>query len=141
MAMFNVQPGRSYHSVEEVHRKNCTSPRLSIQGWYHAPTAPKGAEMASINQLKTLARLNATAVRSQAESNKQNNTMGQSWELSNSDISFLKEYINPIYLQKGARLTRLVTSTLIISTLNSEIFWNAKTAAEYASYFLENATF
>ena len=64
MAMFNVQPGRSYHSVEEVHRIVSNSPRLSIQGWYHAPKAPKGAEMASINQLKTLAKLKKDSRRS-----------------------------------------------------------------------------
>ena len=132
MAMFNVQPGRSYHSVEEVHRKNCTSPRLSIQGWYHAPTAPKGAEMASINQLKTLARLNATALRTQAESNQRNNMMGQSWELSNSDVSFLKEYINPIYLEKGA-IDKISDKYINNSYVELRNFLNAKTATEIAS--------
>jgi hypothetical protein len=39
--------------VQEVYTDR--SPRLSIQGWYHAETAPAGAEMASVSQLKTVA--------------------------------------------------------------------------------------
>eukprot|EP00466_Bigelowiella_natans_P015212 jgi/Bigna1/67001/fgenesh1_pg.2_\ len=34
MAVFEVRPGESLHSVEEVHGER---PRLSISGWYHAP--------------------------------------------------------------------------------------------------------
>ena len=40
MAMFAVQPGRSYHAVQEVFTDR--SPRLSIQGWFHAETPPEG---------------------------------------------------------------------------------------------------
>lgn len=40
MAMFAVQPGRSYHAVQEVFADR--SPRLSIQGWFHAETPPDG---------------------------------------------------------------------------------------------------
>jgi prolyl 3-hydroxylase /prolyl 3,4-dihydroxylase len=107
MAMFNVQPGRSYHSVEEVHRVVSNSPRLSIQGWYHAPAAPKGAEMASINQLKTIASLNVT---NNSNSNNSNSSETAplvsaafpTWKLSDNDIIFLQEYINPIYLEHTA---------------------------------------
>ena len=99
MAMFNVQPGRSYHSVEEVHRIVSNSPRLSIQGWYHAPKAPKGAEMASINQLKTLAKL-------KKDSNKNTEASilksPKTWELTDNDRSFLKSYVNSIYLEDSA---------------------------------------
>lgn len=55
LAFFGVEPGVSYHSVQEVFTD--TSPRLSIQGWYHRSTAPEGAEMASISQLKVTATL------------------------------------------------------------------------------------
>eukprot|EP01045_Picozoa_sp_COSAG04_P006455 COSAG04_NODE_317_length_16987_cov_33.718025_13_plen_611_part_00 len=50
MAIFAVQPGRSYHAVQEVYTER--SPRLSIQGWYHAAAPPPGADMASLSQLK-----------------------------------------------------------------------------------------
>jgi Rps23 Pro-64 3,4-dihydroxylase Tpa1-like proline 4-hydroxylase len=51
MAVFAVRPGRSYHSVQEVYTER--TPRLSIQGWYHAATPPAGAEQASLSQLKS----------------------------------------------------------------------------------------
>jgi Rps23 Pro-64 3,4-dihydroxylase Tpa1-like proline 4-hydroxylase len=51
MAIFAVQPGRSYHSVQEVFSDN--SPRLSISGWFHAATPPKGADLASLKQIMT----------------------------------------------------------------------------------------
>ena len=50
MAIFAVHPGRSYHAVQEVYTER--SPRLSIQGWYHAAAPPPGADMASLSQLK-----------------------------------------------------------------------------------------
>lgn len=50
MALFTVLPGRSFHAVQEVFTD--TKPRLSISGWYHGTTPPKGADAASLNQLK-----------------------------------------------------------------------------------------
>ena len=51
MAFFTVQPGRSFHSVQEVFAQD--KPRLSISGWYHAAEAPKGSEHATLTQLQT----------------------------------------------------------------------------------------
>ena len=51
MAFFTVQPGRSFHSVQEVFARD--KPRLSISGWYHAAEAPKGSEHATLTQLQT----------------------------------------------------------------------------------------
>lgn len=51
MALFPVQPGRSYHSVQEVY---ADKPRLSISGWYHGPDAPKGSDMASLSQVMSI---------------------------------------------------------------------------------------
>jgi prolyl 3-hydroxylase /prolyl 3,4-dihydroxylase len=50
MALFTVQPGRSFHAVQEVFTD--TKPRLSISGWFHGTTPPRGADAASLNQLK-----------------------------------------------------------------------------------------
>jgi Rps23 Pro-64 3,4-dihydroxylase Tpa1-like proline 4-hydroxylase len=41
MAIFRVQPGRSYHSVQEVYAHK---PRISISGWFHCTTPPAGAD-------------------------------------------------------------------------------------------------
>jgi Rps23 Pro-64 3,4-dihydroxylase Tpa1-like proline 4-hydroxylase len=51
MLFFTVQPGRSYHSVQEVFSK--TRPRLSISGWYHGATPPIGSDRSSLKQIMT----------------------------------------------------------------------------------------
>ena len=51
MAIFGLKPGRSYHSVQEVYANR--TPRLSIQGWYHAAMPPPDIEKASLTQLKS----------------------------------------------------------------------------------------
>lgn len=48
IAFFVVQPGRSYHSVQEVYNEN---PRMSISGWYHTPEPPPGSDFASLSQI------------------------------------------------------------------------------------------
>eukprot|EP00199_Chlamydomonas_sp_CCMP681_P003955 CAMPEP_0119114296 /NCGR_PEP_ID=MMETSP1180-20130426/47021_1 /TAXON_ID=3052 ORGANISM="Chlamydomonas cf sp, Strain CCMP681" /NCGR_SAMPLE_ID=MMETSP1180 /ASSEMBLY_ACC=CAM_ASM_000741 /LENGTH=79 /DNA_ID=CAMNT_0007102763 /DNA_START=81 /DNA_END=317 /DNA_ORIENTATION=+ len=49
MAMFVVLPGKSFHSVQEVMATD--KPRMSISGWYHAPTEPQDAHLASLQQV------------------------------------------------------------------------------------------
>lgn len=49
MALFMVQPGRSYHAVQEVFAAG--KPRLSISGWYHAASPPPGSDLASLKQI------------------------------------------------------------------------------------------
>ena len=51
MALFKVQPGRSYHSVQEVYTEE--NPRLSISGWFHGLTPPVGSDLASLKQIMT----------------------------------------------------------------------------------------
>mmetsp|Transcript_14009 Transcript_14009/g.46001 ORF Transcript_14009/g.46001 Transcript_14009/m.46001 type:complete len:567 (+) Transcript_14009:37-1737(+) len=52
MAFFTVQPGRSFHSVQEVFADD--KPRLSISGWYHKEHPPEGADtLASLSQLQS----------------------------------------------------------------------------------------
>lgn len=51
MAFFVVQPGASYHAVQEVIGDR---PRLSLQGWYHATEPPENIELATLQQLKKL---------------------------------------------------------------------------------------
>lgn len=50
MAFFVVEPGRSFHAVQEVLGSR---PRLSLQGWYHAATAPANIQDATLQRLKS----------------------------------------------------------------------------------------
>jgi prolyl 3-hydroxylase /prolyl 3,4-dihydroxylase len=50
LAFFVVEPGYSFHAVQEVFGDR---PRLSLQGWYHASTAPKNMEFATLQRLKS----------------------------------------------------------------------------------------
>ena len=52
MTCFVVQPGVSFHSVQEVFAPSKL--RLSISGWFHAPAPPPDAQLASLNQLTAL---------------------------------------------------------------------------------------
>ena len=91
MAYFAVEPGVSFHSVQEVF---CNRPRLSIQGWYHAKEAPQEMEHASLNQLKSnLAEdLDIEGTFTSFEET-------SSEKLSEEDLKFLSIYINETYLK------------------------------------------
>ena len=58
-ALFLVQPGVSFHSVQEV--MNVDKKRISIQGWYHGAAPPPGSDVATIAQLTSARALNAEA--------------------------------------------------------------------------------
>jgi prolyl 3-hydroxylase /prolyl 3,4-dihydroxylase len=45
LVLFEVKPGVSFHAVQEVFRDG--SPRLSVQGWFHAKSPPKGFDVTS----------------------------------------------------------------------------------------------
>jgi Rps23 Pro-64 3,4-dihydroxylase Tpa1-like proline 4-hydroxylase len=93
LAFFVVQPGVSFHSVQEVF---CDRPRLSIQGWYHAKEMPTDMEQASLNQLKS-----STWEDSLEEYTPINlhQNQEQNSELSRKDIEFLSRFINKTYLR------------------------------------------
>jgi prolyl 3-hydroxylase /prolyl 3,4-dihydroxylase len=76
LALFTVQPGRSFHSVQEVYTED--KPRLSISGWYHGCTPPEGAEDASLNQLKGVTPLSALAPAESAGEDKLKSTQPES---------------------------------------------------------------
>jgi len=94
MAYFVVQPGISFHSVQEVF---CDRPRLSIQGWYHAKETPTLMDHASLNQLKTYHH-GTEAEQSYTPITPTITTNCHHDNLSKNDIQFLSEYINPTYL-------------------------------------------
>lgn len=93
LAFFVVEPGVSFHSVQEVF---CDRPRLSIQGWYHAKEKPTEMEHASLNQLKTDALQDSVEDFTPMEKDcKQESDE----KLSRKDIEFLSRYINKTYLR------------------------------------------
>jgi len=99
MAIFEVEPGKSFHSVQEVFAVD--KPRLSIQGWYHAKDPPSNIQNATLQKLKAMSS-------DDMKNDDVNDTEGpfvplsssSSSDLSKEDIEFLSEYINETYLQE-----------------------------------------
>ncbi|EEH57846.1 uncharacterized protein MICPUCDRAFT_2294, partial [Micromonas pusilla CCMP1545] len=90
MAFFTVQPGRSFHAVQEVFAED--KPRLSISGWYHAATAPEGSENATLTQLQT---------RASEDDDVAGFVPFQSAEPlgpDEDDLAYLSRWVNPEYL-------------------------------------------
>lgn len=93
MAFFTVEPGRSFHSIQEIYTNE--KPRMSIQGWFHAPGVVGNASLATLQQL-------------QARAGEEDAGEYQSYEsttdadLNAEDIEFLTTWINPVYLSDAA---------------------------------------
>lgn len=89
MAMFVVQPGRSYHEVREVFAKD--KPRLSVSGWYHSDEPlPDGNGVASLAQLQTK---DAGGLKSNVY-----HSLSYEKDLNMEDLLVLKKYLNRPYL-------------------------------------------
>ncbi|KAJ3119272.1 hypothetical protein HK098_005625 [Nowakowskiella sp. JEL0407] len=95
--MFTVQPGASYHSVQEVVTK--TKQRLSISGWFHFPLPNEPGYVEGASDANTKASL------MQLEDSEDDilftsfpQTAPVLETLSHEDIEYLKQYINPEYL-------------------------------------------
>lgn len=105
MAYFEVVPGGSFHSVQEVF---CDRPRLSIQGWYHAKSMPNEMENASLNQLKSnqedeiIQEDHFTHILDSTNKNDDEGNQKEQNDLTACDIEFLSKYINPIYLKSDS---------------------------------------
>jgi len=105
MALFRVQPGRSYHSVQEVYSED--RPRLSISGWFHGPSPPPGSDLASLNQIMTKGddlRPFLTFMAPQAETKPATAPKGIGSKkkkplLSAEDMQLLSQWVNPAYLK------------------------------------------
>ena len=123
MALFTVQPGRSYHSVQEVY---ADKPRISISGWFHGPDPPKGADKASLSQVMSKGQDNSPfvnlysgeemvtddatgKVRPKTSAEREIGegiTPSTDWEgvqkeegLTKEEMSLLRAWVNPVYLQ------------------------------------------
>ncbi|KAF0268124.1 Prolyl 3,4-dihydroxylase HuTPA1 [Hanseniaspora uvarum DSM 2768] len=106
MAFFNVQPGYSFHEVEEV---KVDKHRISIQGWYHIPQEGeegyiKGEEEewikqnnSTLKQLKSGSNENNLKNFEFPNSNNYQNIDDFTSVLDEDDKKLLAQYINPKY--------------------------------------------
>ena len=122
MVLFAVQPGRSYHSVQEVYADS--KPRLSISGWYHGPTIPKGSDNASLNQIMTKGDdiRNFNPINNNNETNNNNNNNNDDDDDDDDDDNtLLSKYINAIYLQPDT-ITKINNQFCIDSSMQLKDF-------------------
>jgi Rps23 Pro-64 3,4-dihydroxylase Tpa1-like proline 4-hydroxylase len=95
LAMFVVEPGVSYHSVEEVFTED--KPRVSLQGWFHAENPPKDYDKATLQQILNPAiKEKMTGVEVDISSHLAGVNLADF--LSDEDVEDLKSWINPDYL-------------------------------------------
>jgi len=101
MAFFKVEPGVSFHAVQEVLGDR---PRLSLQGWYHAADLPKQIESATLQQLKTVGddQEPYTAIQYPTPAPAESKRDGSPPELSSEHCRYLSEYLHETYLTKEA---------------------------------------
>lgn len=107
IAFFTVQPGLSFHDVEEVREDKH---RLSIQGWFHIPQPGEDGfvegEQEKTEALSTLQQLQCKELQEfdfpKSIRNEINplelKTIQSCEQLSKQDIEYLKKFLNPTYL-------------------------------------------
>ncbi|KAK7696005.1 hypothetical protein QCA50_000645 [Cerrena zonata] len=101
---FEVQPGRSFHSVEEVvvgGEGEDGRQRLSISGWFHsAQMGEPGYEPETRPDQSKSSREQLAATATDFKSYPENiNPPLPERPLTEEHISFLSEFLNPVYLQ------------------------------------------
>ena len=156
---FEVQPGRSFHSVEEVvvGESEDGRQRLSISGWFHS--AQPGEEgyvpephqelkssrdqLVSYHPILTVNRPLTARVPSQASTQTEFRGYPDTVEpplpddpLSEEHVSFLSEFLNPVYLQ--ARTMKALASRFVDeSSLELHSFLCAPLAEKLRSGLIE----
>ncbi|KAF9559662.1 hypothetical protein CPC08DRAFT_708705 [Agrocybe pediades] len=102
---FEVQPGKSFHSVEEVvvgGQGEDGRERMSISGWFHAAQegeegyVPEAVESAEVKSSREQLTSTSTIFKSYPE---QDPEILPDVTLSEDHIAFLSEFLNPVYLQ------------------------------------------
>uniref|UniRef100_A0A060SZX3 uS12 prolyl 3,4-dihydroxylase n=1 Tax=Blastobotrys adeninivorans TaxID=409370 RepID=A0A060SZX3_BLAAD len=104
LSFFTVQPGRSFHDVEEVYEDKA---RLSISGWFHIPQEGepgyvKGEqeETEALSSLKQLESQKLQAYDYPKRVHKDLVVDDETEKLSSEDIEYLGKYLNPKLLEK-----------------------------------------
>ncbi|PNY29140.1 Prolyl 3,4-dihydroxylase ofd1 [Tolypocladium capitatum] len=113
LSFFAVQPGESFHDVEEVYHPATTAPqdkdgrrvRMAISGWFHVPQVGEDGyvegeeeENAKNSSLMQLQGNPAQYDMPQARPVKVDNPKGNRDEFGEADLEFLLKYIAPTYL-------------------------------------------
>lgn len=115
LSFFAVQPGESFHDVEEVYKRPPGSDgddggrlRMAISGWYHIPQEgeqgyeegleAKLEEKSSLNQLQGRADVFDLPQVQWQEYAETNDAASSDDELSEQDLEFLLKYLTPNYL-------------------------------------------
>ncbi|KAI9001419.1 nuclear protein [Trametes punicea] len=111
---FEVQPGRSFHSVEEVvvGESEDGRQRLSISGWFHAAQpGEEGYQPEPQPEVKS-SREQLTSTQTDFRSYPENiDPPLPADPLSEEYVSFLSEFLNPVYLQ--ARTMKALASRFV----------------------------
>ncbi len=71
-------------------------PRFSISGWYHAPAEPQGREAASLQQLQMAPGQDCVRDHAGFDGGPADS------DLTQEDLDFLNEWVNPVYLEPKA---------------------------------------
>lgn len=114
IAFFTVQPGLSFHDVEEV---RYDKHRLSIQGWFHIPQPGESGfihgEKEETESKSSLQQLQSKTLQLYDFPKplrwKVTPPLNQDFVLNSDEIEFLSTYINPNYLSQ-AFLTKIQSS-------------------------------
>ncbi|KAI8999276.1 Oxoglutarate and iron-dependent oxygenase degradation C-term-domain-containing protein [Gaertneriomyces semiglobifer] len=100
LVMFTVQPGHSFHSVEEV---VVDKPRLSISGWFHIPQEGEEGYVADREDGEAPSSLEQLQAGADAPFLDYPETDGVTAEalkgISEDDITTLSHWLNPRYLK------------------------------------------
>ncbi|CAO3587770.1 unnamed protein product [Absidia cylindrospora] len=133
--MFTVQPGHSFHSVEEVVAQN--KPRLSISGWFHIPQKGEPGYNALVEEGQAKSSLEQLQEESDSSSkfdHYQTALDDDATEgLTEEDLASLAEWMNPHYLNM-ATLSKISEQFLDESAvqckdiLNKEVYDRLKKA-------------
>jgi len=98
LVLFNVVPGKSFHSIQEVFTGD--KPRLSISGWFHAPEAPEGAHTdATLSQLTQRGQDVASVPFGQI-SPPESSGSGEE-PLDDCTLRYLRSFINNTFLEES----------------------------------------
>ncbi|KAG8760255.1 hypothetical protein FRC14_003553 [Serendipita sp. 396] len=103
--MFEVQPGKSFHSVEEVviDTDKTGRQRLSISGWFHRAKPGEEDYEEEEDQADSFSSLKQLISHSSlAHSYTDVHTPSLPDTLTSEQISFLGRYLNPVYLTEKA---------------------------------------
>lgn len=109
IAFFTVQPGLSFHDVEEV---RVDKQRLSIQGWFHIPQPGESGyipgEQAETEARSTLQQLQTKELQEYDfpkpirqdigyEELKKYEQFSENLQFSESEVEYLGQFLNPVY--------------------------------------------